>query len=187
MIYFLTPYSFELKLLDAIAAYMELLQPEDWAVIQDGDTAFLHPDFGHQIKTHIENYPTAGLFTSYASRCHYKVQVPPGVDMENDSILYHKQQTEYRVRLAPGKVTQINRKIAGHLMVIRKSTWSLILPMVQSTGFSKQILGVDTKISKAILSMGMKILLMEDVYIFHYCRLREGFSYTKHIVPCTKL
>ncbi|TSA37661.1 MAG: hypothetical protein D4R64_05565 [Porphyromonadaceae bacterium] len=78
MIYFFTPYSFELKLLDAIAAYMELLQMEDWAVILDGDTAFLNPDFGHQIKTHIENHPTAGLFTSYASRCHYRVQVPRG-------------------------------------------------------------------------------------------------------------
>ena len=40
--------------------------------------------------------------------------------------------------------------IAGHLMVIKKSTWTEILPTVQSTGFSKSILGVDTKISKAL-------------------------------------
>jgi len=65
---------------------MDLLNPDDWAVIMDGDTMFLQPDFGHQIQQHIENHPEAGLFTCFASRCHYSIQVPPGVDMENDSI-----------------------------------------------------------------------------------------------------
>ncbi|TSA31179.1 MAG: hypothetical protein D4R64_18500 [Porphyromonadaceae bacterium] len=133
MIYFFTPYSFELKLLDAITAYMELLQPEDWAVIMDGDTAFLHPNFGHQIQRHIEAHPEAGLFTFFASRCHYSIQVPPGVNMNKDSIRYHKLIASLQQDLHAGETTEINRRIAGHLMVIKKSTSDKILPMETSS------------------------------------------------------
>ncbi|TSA38806.1 MAG: hypothetical protein D4R64_01700 [Porphyromonadaceae bacterium] len=68
MIYFFTPYSFNFKLLDAIAECIDLLNPDDWAVIMDGDTMFLQVDFGHQVKRHIEAHPEAGLFTCFASQ-----------------------------------------------------------------------------------------------------------------------
>jgi len=181
MIYFFTPYSFNLKLLDAIASCMNLLQPDDWAVLLDGDTMFLQPDFGHRIDKHIETHPEAGLFTCYASRCHYSIQVPPGVDMENDSIRYHKLVANSLAANKAGQFIEINRRIAGHLMVIRKSTWSRILPTIQRTARDQKVLGVDTKISKAVLATGLKILLMEDIYVLHYCRLAEGFDYTNHL------
>lgn len=63
--------SLQFKLLDAIADFIELLNPDDWVVIMDGDTIFLQPDFGHPIQRHIDLYPEAGLFTCRASRCHY--------------------------------------------------------------------------------------------------------------------
>ncbi|MFA5816202.1 MAG: hypothetical protein WC865_11330 [Bacteroidales bacterium] len=186
MIYFFTPYSFNFKLLDAIFGCMELLKPNDWAVIMDGDTMFLQPNFGHQIQQHIENHPEAGLFTCFASRCHYSIQVPAGVDMNNDSIRYHKLIASLQQDIHAGETAEINRRIAGHVMVIKKSTWDKILPMVRVTASEKRILGVDTKICNAILKSGMKILLMKDIYILHYCRLAEGFEYTKHLEPCTK-
>jgi GT2 family glycosyltransferase len=186
MIYFFTPYSFDFKLLDAITGCMEMLNPDDWAVIMDGDTLFLQPDFGHQIQRHIENYPEAGLFTCLASRCHYKIQQVPGADMVNDSILYHKRIADKLKQGSPGVSSTITRRIAGHLMVIRKSTWDKILPVVRVTAADKQILGVDTKISNAILKSGLEIRLMSDIYLLHYCRLAEGFDYIKHIEPCTK-
>jgi hypothetical protein len=71
--------------------------------------------------------------------------------------------------------------IAGHLMVIRKSTWTRVLPGILLSAAGKKILGVDTKISQAVLAAGLKILLMEDIYLLHYCRLKEGFEYTKHL------
>jgi hypothetical protein len=182
MIYFFTPYSLELKLLEAIASYMALLQPDDWAVIMDGDTMFLTPNFGTLIENHIKASPDTGLFTSYASRCHYRIQVPAKVDMENESIRYHKIIGDFFADTRKGKTLEINRKIAGHLMAFRKSTWDRILPIVAVTAVDKQVLGVDTKISKAILSKGLKILLMEDIYLLHYCRLIEGFNNTKHLI-----
>lgn len=186
MIYFFTPYSFNFKLLEAIDGCVRLLNPDDWAVIMDGDTMFLQPDFGHQIQRHIESHPEAGLFTCFASRCHYSIQVPAGVDMNKDSIRYHKLIASLQQDLHAGEIVEINRRIAGHLMVIRKSTWDKILPVVRATASDKHILGVDTKICKAVLKVGMRILLMQDIYILHYCRLAEGFDYTKHLEPCIK-
>jgi hypothetical protein len=90
-IWFFTPYAHDKKFLDAIDRYFDLVtDPNDWVVIMDGDTAFLRSDFGDVIKRYIDEYPMTGLFTCYASRCHYSCQVPEGSDMGNDSILYHK-------------------------------------------------------------------------------------------------
>jgi len=152
----------------------------------DGDTMFLQPDFGHQIQQHIENHPEAGIFTCFASRCHYKIQQVPRADMLNDSILYHKEIADEVKQVSASSSSTITRRIAGHLMAIRKSTWDKILPVVRVTASEKQILGVDTKISNAILNAGLEIRLMRDIYLLHYCRLAEGFDYTKHIEPCTK-
>lgn len=169
---------------EAFDAYMNLIQdPDHWVCFTDGDTAFLLPDFGHQIKSYVETYPDTGLFTCYASRCHYQTQVRKGTEMDNPSILYHHQQAQKAFIELDGKVKEINRRITGHLMVIQKKTWNLIRPevaqMVQQQ--NKQILGVDTKISNAILKAGLKIRLMRGMYIFHYLRMAEGFEHDKHL------
>jgi hypothetical protein len=105
--------------------------------------------------------------------------------MENCGILYHKTRAEFQATEHRMEVEEVNRRIAGHLMVIRKSTWDRIYPIVRVKAADKNILGVDTKISNALLQLGLKIFLMKDVYVLHYCRLAEGFEYTKHISPCT--
>jgi hypothetical protein len=182
MLFFFTPYSFEKNLFEAIDTYMQLLpDDQDWAVLMDGDTAFLRSDFGHQIQRYIDKYPDTGLFTCYASRCHYQIQTRRGTDMNSDSILYHRQQAESIFRSLDGHVKEIDRRIAGHLMVIKKETWLLIRDEVKRTTMDKNILGVDTKISYAILNHHLKIRLMRGLYIFHYLRLMEGFNATKHL------
>ena len=37
--------------------------PEDWVCFTDGDTAFLLPDFGHQIKSYVENQGKEKVYT----------------------------------------------------------------------------------------------------------------------------
>jgi hypothetical protein len=66
-------------------------------------------------------------------------------------------------------------------MVIKKETWLLIRDEVKRTTMDKNILGVDTKISYAILNHNLKIRLMRGLYIFHYLRLMEGLNSTKHL------
>ena len=184
MIWFFTPYSFKKRLFDAMEQYMQLVSDEnDWVCFLDGDTAFLIQDFGHQIQTYIDKYPDTGLFTCYASRCHYSVQVRKGTEINNPDILYHRDQCEIIYKELHGQIKEINRRVAGHLLVMRKGTWMQIrnevLQMVQKQ--DKRILGVDTKIINAILKAGLKIRLMRGLYIFHYLRMKEGINYNKHL------
>jgi len=185
MLWFFQPYSFNKKLFEAYDAYMNLVSnPEDWVCFTDGDTAFLLQDFGHQVKSYTERYPDTGLFTCYASRCHYQEQVRRGTDMGNRDILYHRQQAETIRKELDGQIKQMDRRIAGHVMVIQKKTWTLIRPEVarKVAEQQKQILGVDTKISNAVLAAGLKIRMMRGLYIFHYLRLKEGFDFKGHLV-----
>ena len=183
MLYFFTPYSFEKRLFEAIDRYMMLL-PEnaDWACIQDGDTAFLCSDFGARIAEYIDRFPGTGLFTCYASRCHYAWQLVEGINQDNDSLLEIKNMADYCDINFKGTAADIDKRIAGHLMVINKGTWMKIRNKLKLSCANKFILGVDTKISYAILNHGLKIRLMKGIYIFHYLRLAEGINYTGHLL-----
>lgn len=181
MIRYFIPYALDKRFLDEIDGYMMLINSSDWAFLLDGDTAFLRPDWGQVISEYVARYPDTGLFTCYASRCHYGCQQYPGANMEADSILYHKSISDKVARANYG-VKEINRRIAGHMMGIKKSTWMLIRNEVFYTAKDKKVLGVDTKISNAILSAGLKIRLMEDIYLFHYLRFKEGIDFTGHLL-----
>jgi len=182
MLRFAIPYSLNKKLFDAWDYEMQITpDPQDWVCMLDGDTAFLTPDFGHQIQRYIDLYPDTGLFTCYASRCHYKVQIKKGTQINNTDILYHKTMAEKARSELDGRIKEINRNVAGHLIVIRKKTWLKIREEVKNNTTSKKILGIDTKISSAVLKAGLKIRLMRGMYIFHYLRMTEGIEYTKHL------
>lgn len=181
MIYYFIPYALDKKLVHAIDAYMKIIDYNDWACIMDGDTAFLRSDFGREIENYVQMYPDTGMFTCYASRCHYIEQVRRGTDMQSDSILYHKKQADAIHKELQGKVKIIERKIAGHMMIIKKTTWLQIREQVLTSAKRKSILGVDTKISNAILAKGLKIRLMRGIYLFHYMRLMEGAGYKGHL------
>lgn len=180
MIYYFIPYDTNKKLLRAIDRYMSLIEDDDWACLMDGDTAFLRSDFGHRIQEYVDKYPDTGMFTCYASRCHYSMQVRKGTDMNADSILYHKRQADKAHRELHPQTKVIRQRTAGHMMLIKKSTWKRIRRLVYKRAGKKDILGVDTKISTAVLSIGLRIRLMRGIYIFHYMRFFEGFSNKNH-------
>lgn len=184
MIWFFAPYSFEKRLFEAYDSYMNLVSNEnDWVCFLDGDTAFLLPNWGHQVKNYIDKFPDTGLFTCYASRCHYAAQKRRGTDEQNPNIIYHREQAGKIYNELNGKVKEMDRRIAGHLMVIQKRTWLQIRAEVKRMVEiqQKEILGVDTKISNAILKAKLKIRLMRGMYIFHYLRLSEGYSNDNHL------
>jgi hypothetical protein len=182
MIWHFNPYALDKKYLDAIDSHFNLVtNPDDWVVIKDGDTAYLRSDWGEVIKRYTDLYPDTGLFTCYASRCHYQCQVPAFVNMESDSILYHHRMADQVSQKYKGAVKEIERKIAGHLWAMRRSTWTLIREEVYRTAADKHILGIDTKVSYAVLNAGLKIRLMRELYIFHYLRMAEGFEYKGHL------
>jgi len=66
-------------------------------------------------------------------------------------------------------------------LVIRKGTWVNIREEVYHKTIRKNILGVDSKISYAVLEAGLTIRLIKELYILHYCRLAEGMDYDQHL------
>lgn len=174
MLHFFIPYDTNKKLLVNIDHHIcNLPTPKHWAALMDGDAMFTFPDFGHSIIQYIKKYPKTGMFTCYASRCHYSWQRIEGADPENPSIMYHARIAEQQ-KLLPVEVQEINTRIAGHLMVIKKETWLKVRQQVFQMAAQKNILGVDTQISKALLKNGYKIHLMKTIYMIHYLRMLTG-------------
>lgn len=123
MLWFFSPYSQTRHLAEAWDQYMALVaNPADWVCMMDGDTMFLLPGWGHKIQKYIDRYPDTGIFTCYASRCHYQPQIRQGTETENTDLLYHRNQAERIDAELDGQVKLIDSKIAGHLMVMKKST-----------------------------------------------------------------
>lgn len=184
MIHFETPYSFNKNFFDAIDKCFEKTSNEDWLCIRDGDTMFLQPDYGHIIKEYIDKYPDTGLFTCITNRCHYACQRLNREVMEVTNIVSHHiiaNEVYCKNRL---KISQVKRRIAGHLMIIKKSTWMKIRKEVQRKVIrqNKKILGVDTKISNAMIKHNFPIRIMLGLYIFHYMRFHKSISDYTHLV-----
>lgn len=186
-IHYFSPFSLEKDFLKELDYYMGLIPHEhDWACFRDGDTMFVRPDYGNSIQQYVNRYPGTGMFTCYASRCHYKIQVPEMGDMENASIEFHaKVAAELQTMYQPTQdVVVLNRRIAGHMILLRKSTWLKIRSSVfqKVRNKNKKILGVDTQISKAVLNIGLDIKLMKGIYLVHYLRMLEGMANSKHLL-----
>jgi hypothetical protein len=183
MIYFFTPCSFEKKLFEAYDSYINLVPKDnDWACFLDGDTLFFENNFGHQIQEYIDKFPETGIFTSYVSRSAYHFMVPKDTIQDSDSIIYHRKRSQEIYAKLHGQVKEINNHISGHLVCIKKSTWLLIRSELLKVCDGANLLGVDTQISKLILSRGLKIRLMRGIYLFHYYRLVEGKGYKQHLI-----
>lgn len=181
MIYFFTPYSFKKKLFEAYDSYMQLIaDPEDWGCLMDGDMAFLLSDFGHQIQDYIDKCPDTGMFTCYGSRCPYGHQIKDGINSDSDSIKYIFENTANMHRRDHGKLSPINRNIAGHLMVIQKKTWTKYRDQIEKQSACANIQAVDTAISTILLKNKEKIMMMDGMQVFHYYR-QYSFS-EKHIL-----
>lgn len=175
----INPYAFSGKLFDAYSEAFDKVELEDWICFKDGDACFLETsDFGHLLSKYITKYPTTGLFTCYASRCHYDWQRLPELKQDEESISYWAEHTLYN-RLAHEQDLDfqvINKRIAGHLIMIKKSVWLDIeeLLLVKLETRNKKILGFDTQLSYAVMESGYDIKLMKAMLLFHYCRKLTG-------------
>jgi len=170
------PYSINGKLFDAYDATFALVQDQDWVCFNDGDTAFIEmANFGHLLQDYIRLYPNTGLFTCYASRCHYAVQRRRGLDPGNDSIIYWAKASLEVQKLHP-QVKTIDRRIAGHLIMMKKAVWLAVRPDLKKRidTKNKKILGFDTQLSETLLQHGYTIHLMRGIKKWHYLRKLTG-------------
>jgi GT2 family glycosyltransferase len=145
--------------------------------LRDGDTCWLTPDYMIHIDQYHRLYPDAVLtcFTNRVSPLS-KPQlltgsVDPNPDLRNHLKLAEKQKKDLY------KVTEITRDISGVCMIVPRAVW-------EKFPFDEELLclGVDTYWNRKIREAGIKILLMQGVYIFHSYRLLNGIHDKKHLL-----
>lgn len=183
MIWFFTPYAFDKRLFDAWDTYMALVQdPNDWVCMMDGDIAFFRNDFGHHIEDYTKKYPDVSIFSCYASRSGTDWMMPAPNQFNSTDILTHRKMAENQAVNHRMELTDLNRRVTGHLMVIKKQTWLDIRESAKQATSSRTILGIDTSICNQVLAAGGRIVLMRGIYVFHYYRHMEGRSYRNHLM-----
>jgi len=183
MIWFFTPYSFGRKLFDAWDQYMNLVQnPQDWVCMMDGDIAFFRNDFGHHIQKYTEQNPDVSIFSCYASRSGTAWMMPINNQFDCKDIVIHRQIAETCAVSHTLEIEELNKRVTGHLMVMRKSTWLKFRDKIQTATEEKNLYGIDTAICQQILYAGGRILLMKGIYVFHYYRHLEGRNNKSHLL-----
>lgn len=175
MIHFISPYRTDKDLGLAYNQAMSLIPDGDWACITDYDVLPLTPDFGQIVEEYTKKYPDTGIFTCRTNRIGNPDQQMFGDSITNPNILFHFNTAE-EAKAKLFQSTEIKAPISGFLMVIKKDTWNKI-KFPEGRG----CLGVDNLFSNAIARAGMKILLMDSIYVWHTYRLKNGTKDKSHL------
>jgi hypothetical protein len=149
---------------------------EETVCFTDGDTSFLTPDFGHIIEDYHQRFPDAVL-TCRTNRIHpLSKQLDGRIDEEcNVRKLIIKAEERKLLRT----VTEIKpgEAMSGLLMIVPKKVWGKV-PFVENGG----CLGVDSQFRIDLHNAGIKIYIMDGVFIMHSYRLLNGVNYKKHLL-----
>ena len=183
MIYFFTPYAFNRKLFDAWDQYMNLVSnPQDWICMMDGDVAFFRNDFGHHMEKYTQKYPEISIFSCYASRSGTHYMMPDPNEFNSKNILVHRKLAEQCAIAENLSIQVLNKRVTGHLMLLRKATWTKHRESIQLASQSRELYGIDTIICNQVLTCGGTIALMKGIYVFHYYRHAEGRHNKSHLI-----
>jgi len=176
MIYYRSPFREDKNLGKALNDEINLIPKGSWICMTDYDTCFLTPHFNRRMEHHIKLRPDTGIFTCYTNRVQRLEQCVTGRCDNNSDIRYWKAIANSILK-HKGKVKEIPMEISGVCMMFNKSLWKSV------GGFKEGIgcLGVDNEFCWSALKLNKKILLMEDIFIFHYYRLIEGIQNKDHL------
>lgn len=176
MIHILTPYSIEKNLGKAYNESVRLLPDDSWACVTDYDVMFLTPDCGVILQEYVNMFPHTGIFTCLTNRIHplAKDQLLNGVSEFTDIMIHTKIAQSQREKLY--QVKEVDHPISGFLMMFKKSTWERI-KFVENG----KCLGVDNFFSDAVLKSGLKINVMEGLYVWHSYRI-ENIKDKSHLL-----
>jgi GT2 family glycosyltransferase len=156
---------------------MELIPNDnDWVCFTDRDVMFLTPDYGHQMVEIISQNPLVGLFTCQTNRIGCKAQLYQETLSEDPNILTHAQIAKKLQHEHRHEIKQIDAPVSGFLFVIQKKVWK-----EAQFNADMNMLGVDWDFSRRISALGLPIVLMKGIYVFHFYRLNNGSQDVSHL------
>ena len=169
------PYSEEKNLGIAYAECVALVpSDDDWIILSDCDSLYLTPSHIHMVRRAIDMRPNTGLFICKTNRVKNKRQIHD-LSLFDDMDIRKHRKIALELAKQPLTFTEINNDIGGYFMCLKKSTAIEI-------GFKlNKILGVDTKTGRRVRRLGKKILMINNLYKYHYYRYCENIEDTSHL------
>ncbi len=183
MIYYFKPFAIDKNLGACYNQYMALIGDDDTAVLLDGDTCFLTPDYGMVIAEYVEKYPDAVL-TCWTNRINEKAeQQLPNVDRQDTDMRVHILIAETLKDAPVQDATALHGFVSGFCLVVPKKVWNNT-PFPEKQMFEDRgphnLLGVDNWWTNAVRATGVPVLRMNKVYIWHTYRLLTNSN--KHLL-----
>lgn len=170
-----TPYAREGQTyFEAVAECMALLGPDDAAVIMDHDILHSTTYWYAIILRHLDNGMQFGTCLTNRVGCPW--QVDPNAPATNDDH-DHYLHGHALMHSDAGLTTDVTGEqlMSGHLYVITQKAWDAA--MVDTSGAPALVLKVDNYIHQKLRDAGYRLLLMNDLYVYH--RYRFGNSGSK--------
>ena len=149
--------------------FMDKIDNEnDWVCFLDHDATFTTKNWYTQLEDIVEKFSDYGLFTCMTNRVGNNYQIPQSIDKNNHNIIYHraigkKLQDTFYDSLTDYSVMD-KTLLSGHFMLVKKKTWNII------NGCTNGFLGVDNDIHKRCIDKGIKVGIMNGVYVYHWYR-----------------
>lgn len=184
MIYYFSPYSTEKNLGKAYNDHIKLIGDDDVAVLTDGDTCWLTPDYGMVIAEYVAKYPDAVL-TCWTNRINEKAEQQYPHNRDEADMRVHLNLAIEKAR-EPLSVTLLRGFVSGFCLVVPKKVWNAVNGFAEKQVYEDRgpynLLGVDNDFTNRVRAAGFPILRMESVYIWHTYRLLTGDHDKSHLL-----
>lgn len=185
MIYYFSPFSTEKNLGKAYNDHMALIGDDDYAVLTDGDTCWLTPDYGMHIAEYVRLNPGAVL-TCWTNRINKRAEQQYPNYRDEVDIRVHLKVAE-NLLLEPGyDVTALHGFVSGFCMVVPKKVWASVGGFAEEQVYSDRgpynLLGCDNDFTNRVRAKGFPILRMNKIYLFHVYRLLKSDHDKSHLL-----
>lgn len=187
MIYYFKPFSLTKNLGECYNQYMALIGDDDTAVLLDGDTCFLTPDYGMVIAEYAAKYPNAVL-TCWTNRINEKAEQQfKGPFIRDEVKMDIHLELAKNLQTAPVEpVTALHGFVSGFMLVVPKKVWQSVGGFAEKQVYEDRgpynLLGVDNDFTNRIRAAGTPVLRMNSIYIWHTYRLLQGDHDKKHLM-----
>lgn len=178
-VWYSNPYSIEKNIGKAYNDFIKQLNPsdEDWIVMQDGDMMYLTPDWGKRIHEALllegHNYGLIGCYTNRLKGLHqlHDRRFSDDTNIKNHYEIANSYEGNHIIELK-------KEGVAGVFMAFQMKTWKAV------KGFREDSISFDTSFNQAVRALGMKVGLINSLYVFHLYRIwaeKEPWNEKKHL------
>lgn len=159
-----------------INSFCELVPPDDWICITDGDVMFLTDDFGKQIEDIIDrNGHIYDVFGATMNRLGGVHQLADNRRCEVPDILYHMGIARTLWDVWKWDVKPSIKPIAAACMFFSRKTW-------EKTRFIEKSPRFDSDFCRRIQQKGGKLAICKGLYVFHKYRLGDPTLSPNHLL-----